>query len=34
MKKIITVAKNGNEIFNQQQLTIGVDLGTFMWRAT
>ena len=27
MKKIITVAKNRNEIFKQQQLTIGVDLG-------
>jgi hypothetical protein len=27
VKKIITVAKNRNEIFKQQQLTIGVDLG-------
>ena len=27
MKKIITVAKNRNEIFKQPQLTIGVDLG-------
>ena len=27
MKKIITVAKNRNEIFKQQQLTIGVDVG-------
>ena len=27
MKKIITVAKNGNEVFKQPQLTIGVDLG-------
>ena len=27
MKKIITVAKNRNEIFKQQQLPIGVDLG-------
>ena len=27
MKKIITVTKNRNEIFKQQQLTIGVDLG-------
>src|ERR1700687_3463420 len=27
VKKIITVAKNRNEIFRQQQLTIGVDLG-------
>jgi transposase len=27
VKKIITVAKNRNEIFQQQQLTIGVDLG-------
>ena len=26
MKKIITVAKNRNEIFKQQQLTIGVDV--------
>jgi predicted NBD/HSP70 family sugar kinase len=27
VKKIITGAKNRNEIFKQQQLTIGVDLG-------
>jgi hypothetical protein len=27
VKKIITVAKNRNEIFKHQQLTIGVDLG-------
>jgi predicted NBD/HSP70 family sugar kinase len=27
VKKIITVAKNRNEIFKQPQLTIGVDLG-------
>jgi transposase len=27
VKKTITVAKNRNEIFKQQQLTIGVDLG-------
>jgi hypothetical protein len=27
VKKIITVAKNRNEIFKQQQLTIGVDVG-------
>ena len=27
MKKVITVAKNRNEIFKQPQLTIGVDLG-------
>ena len=27
MKKVITVTKNRNEIFKQQQLTIGVDLG-------
>jgi hypothetical protein len=27
VKKIITVARNRNEIFKQQQLTIGVDLG-------
>jgi hypothetical protein len=34
MKKIITVAKNRSEIFKQPQLTIGVDLGSLMWRAT
>src|SRR5258707_14712604 len=27
VKKIITVARNRSEIFKQQQLTIGVDLG-------
>src|SRR6267143_4438582 len=27
MKKISTVTKNGNKIFKEQQLTIGVDLG-------
>ena len=27
MKKISTVAKNRNEIFKQQRLTIGLDLG-------
>ncbi len=27
MKKISTVAKNGNEIFKEPKLTIGLDLG-------